>query len=65
MLQKGCECREEEVKERKQKWDEVFMNEMRKGKRGERERGKKEREKVKCHKMFEQERTKGLIHSFS
>jgi hypothetical protein len=47
MLQKGCECGEREMEERKQNWDEVFMNEMRKGKRE-----KEEREKVKCHKMF-------------
>jgi hypothetical protein len=47
-LQKGCECREEEVKEWKQNWDEVFMSEARK-ERLERQRGKK---KMKCHKMF-------------
>jgi hypothetical protein len=61
MLQKGCECREREMEKWKQNWDEVFMDEVRREERvskREREekkgkmRGKSEREKVKCHKMF-------------
>jgi hypothetical protein len=66
MSQKDYECREREVEEWKQSWDEVFMDEVKRerqerGREGvkEREREKereeregKEREKVKCHKMF-------------
>jgi hypothetical protein len=40
MLQKDCECREGEVEKWKQNWDEVFMDEVRKGER-ERERESK------------------------
>jgi hypothetical protein len=31
MLQKDCECGEGKVEEWKQNWDEVFMNEVRRG----------------------------------
>jgi hypothetical protein len=48
MLQKGCECREGKMEEWKRNWDEVFMGEVRR----ERNSGKREREKVKCHEMF-------------
>jgi hypothetical protein len=49
-LSKKLKARSQDTKQkkkRKQNWDEVFINEMRRGKRG---RG--EREKVKCHEMF-------------
>jgi hypothetical protein len=39
MLQKGCECREGEMEECKQNWDEFFMDEVR------RERREKERDR--------------------
>jgi hypothetical protein len=46
MLQKGCECREGEVEEWKQNWDEVFMGEVRrKTERKEREKKREERKK--------------------
>jgi hypothetical protein len=41
MFQKGCECREREVEEWKQNWDEVFVDEV----RGEREREREKRKK--------------------
>jgi hypothetical protein len=50
MLQKVCECREGDVEEWKQNWDEVSMDEVKRQRKGERERGK--REKIKYHEMF-------------
>jgi hypothetical protein len=54
MFQKGCECREREVEEWKQNWDEVFVDDV---KRGERERERRVREvrkekEGKCSEMF-------------
>jgi hypothetical protein len=31
MLQKGCECREKEMEIWKQNWDELFMDEVKRG----------------------------------
>jgi hypothetical protein len=45
MLQKGCECRQREVEELKQNWDELFMDEAKRER--ERERGDREREREK------------------
>jgi hypothetical protein len=52
MLQKGCECREREMEECKQNWDEVFMDKVGRERERERrerkkERGGKEREEKK------------------
>jgi hypothetical protein len=44
MLQKGCDCREGEVEEWKQNWDEVCLDEVRR-KRGDRERERREERK--------------------
>jgi hypothetical protein len=56
MLQKGCECREREMKKWKQNWDEVFIGEVRRESEKERENREKkeerEKEKIKCHKTF-------------
>jgi hypothetical protein len=50
MLQKGCECREREMKKWKQNWDEVFMDKVkRERERRERKRGEggeRERRKI-------------------
>jgi hypothetical protein len=45
LKEKDCECGEGKVEEWKQKWDEIFMNEV------GRERRERER-KEKCSKMF-------------
>jgi hypothetical protein len=54
MLHKGCECREKEMEEWKHNWNEDFMREVRRERKETkwRARGRREREKVKCHKMF-------------
>jgi hypothetical protein len=57
MLQKVCECREGEMENWKQNWDEVFMDGV-KRETGEKERERREKErekreeKIKCHEMF-------------
>jgi hypothetical protein len=57
MFQKGCECREREMEKWKQNWDEVFIDEVKRGgrKRVREERktkGKERNKKIKCHEMF-------------
>jgi hypothetical protein len=46
MLQKGCECREGEMEEWKQNWDDVFPNKVKRERGGGRVRERK-REKEK------------------
>jgi hypothetical protein len=43
MLQKGCECREREMKKWKQNCNEVFMGEVRREGEKEREKGERKR----------------------